>query len=596
MGNSTSEQSRPQRDPDILAAKLRHTQRLLRRQRARFEAAVENMPHGVSIFDARGHLVACNQIYLDIYGLDRSIARPGTTFRRILEARVAANTHAGDDPETYVGERVGLIGTTEALTSIVTLNTGRVVQVSHLPVADGGWVATHQDVTELRKAQLELKRLAYHDPLTGAANRNLFQSSLGAAFESGTEFALLCIDLDGFKSVNDSLGHAMGDELLRVAVERLRAVAPSGLVARMGGDEFSVLLLEADTEKALGMAEAIIERLDEPFVATDGQSARISASLGLALAPRDGTDIDMLLAAADRALYAAKRRGKGSAYLFEPELDQAARDRQSLEQDLRQALERGEFELAFQPILDLGTQRFCGFEALLRWRHPARGMVSPAVFIPVAEEIGLISSIGEWVMREAFDAASRWPPEYRIAVNVSTEQFRRGNIIALLIHALASSGLEARRVEIEITESLLMDNHERNLEVLRQMHQLGVRVAMDDFGTGYSALSYLLAFPFDKIKIDGSFVRALDGVGAAHAIVHAVADIGKRLGLTVTAEGVETPQQLRNVHALGYGEAQGYLLSRPMNRQAVEAMLGIEPDSDASIAGDPEVGPMRQAG
>lgn len=595
MGKSSADQEKPQRAPDTLAAKLRHTQRLLRRQTARFEAAVENMPHGVSIFDARGRLVACNQIYLDIYRLDRNIARPGVTFRRILEARVAANTHAGSDPESYVRERVDLVGKTDALTSILTLNTGRVVQVSHLPVADGGWVATHQDITELHAAQVELKRLAYHDPLTGAANRNLFQSTLDEAFESGSEFALLCIDLDGFKSVNDSLGHSMGDELLRVAVERLRAVAPAGLVARMGGDEFSVLLTGADAEVALAAADSIIDRLDEPFVSVDGKSARISASVGIALAPRDGSDIDTLLAAADRALYAAKRRGKGSAYLFEAELDEAARDRQLLEQDLRQALERGEFELAFQPILDLAHQRFCGFEALLRWRHPERGMVSPAIFIPVAEEIGLISSIGEWVMREAFDAAAHWPADYRIAVNVSTEQFRRGNIIALLIHALASSGLEARRVEIEITESLLMDNHERNLEVLRQMHQLGVRVAMDDFGTGYSALSYLLAFPFDKIKIDGSFVRALDGVGAAHAIVHAVADIGKRLGLTVTAEGVETPEQLRNVHALGYGEAQGFLLSRPMSRQAVEAMLGIEAETDLPTP-DFDADPMRQTG
>jgi diguanylate cyclase (GGDEF)-like protein len=566
----------PRRDPEVLGAKLRRTQRLLRRQSARFTAALENMPHGFSMFDARAHLVACNQTYLDIYRLDRATARPGTSFQRILEARVAANTHAGDDAASYVSERIVLQSATEPQRGTVRLNSGRVVLVAHIPIADGGWVSTHQDITEFDQAQKELKRLAYHDPLTGAANRHLFQETVQAALESHAAFAVLCLDLDGFKAVNDTLGHSGGDRLLCEAVERLHGLVPTGLVARMGGDEFAVFLPEADDGAALALAGHIIEGFGQPFLTAEGEPMRVAASLGIALAPAHGEDIDTLLAAADRALYTAKRAGKGSVQLFVRSLDQEAREREQLENDLRQALELGQFELDYQPILDLTRQCFCGFEALLRWRHPTRGLISPAVFIPIAEETGLIGPIGEWVIREAFETAARWPEAYRVAVNVSTEQFRPGNLVGMLIHALAITGLEASRVEIEITESLLLEEHETNLETLRQMHRLGLRIAMDDFGTGYSSLSYLLAFPFDKIKIDGSFIRGLDGMGAAHAIVHAVADIGRRLGLTVTAEGVETPEQLRNVHALGYGEAQGYLLARPMSRAAVDALLGLD--------------------
>ncbi|HEY0854751.1 MAG TPA: EAL domain-containing protein [Devosia sp.] len=574
----------------VQTAKLRRSKRALRRQTERFTAAIENMAHGFSMYDPRGRLIACNQMFLDIYKLPKSCARPGTSFLRILEARVAANTHIGNDPDDYISKRLGLIGRMDALTETSQLNSGVVIAVTHQPMPDGGWVSMHKDITELHSVQQEMRRLAYHDALTGVANRNLFQQTVGRAFEAGDPFAVLFVDLDGFKRVNDTFGHSSGDRLLGNMARRLKAAASPELVARRGGDEFAVFVRGGDPERAASVARAIQESFDEPF-SINGQPVSLAASIGVALAPRDGDSMDRLLTSADLALYAAKNDRRGTTRFFEVAFDHAVRDKQQLEGDLRKALEMGEFELHYQPILNLRTQNFSGFEALLRWRHPTRGMVSPGDFIPVAEEIGLIAQIGEWVIREAFAEAARWPKDYRIAVNVSSSQFRRGNLVGVIMNALAATGLAHERVEIEITESLFLENDETNLEILRQLHGLGLRIAMDDFGTGYSALSYLLAFPFDKIKIDGSFVRALDNAGAAHAIVRAVAEIGDRLGMTVTAEGIETAEQLRNVHALGYTEAQGFLISRPMSQPAVEKLLAREYDRMPEAPLD-----MRQAG
>lgn len=558
-------------------AKLKRSQISLRRQNARFTAAIENMAHGLSMYDRRGRLVCCNQMFLQIYRLPKSCGRPGTSFREILEARVAANTHVGADPQRYVDSRLELIGQDRPVAVTNRINNGRFIAITHEPMRDGGWVSTHKDITELHIAQQELKHLAYHDALTGIANRNLFHGTIERIIGTGEPFALLCVDLDGFKTVNDTFGHSSGDRLLRDVAQRLSKAAAPALVARMGGDEFCILVEKADHDLAGSIADAVQERFGDPFTVND-QPVRLAASIGAALAPRDGTTLDALLTAADLALYAAKGEGRGTTRFFEPALDNAARDRQQMEFELRHALERGEFELHYQPIFNFQSQAFTGFEALVRWRHPKRGMVSPGAFIPVAEETGLIVPIGDWVIREAFMEAARWPSHYRIAVNVSPSQFRRGNLVNVIVDALAESGIARDRVEIEITESLFLENSQANLETLRQLHDLGLKVAMDDFGTGYSALSYLLAFPFDKIKIDGAFVRALDDAGAAHAIVGAVAEIGNRLGMTITAEGIETAEQLRNVHALGYTEAQGFLISRPMTRQDVERLFVAELD------------------
>ncbi len=311
----------------------------------------------------------------------------------------------------------------------------------------------------------------------------------------------------------------------------------------------------------------------------DGQRVDIGFSVGVAVAPGDGATTDALLKNADLALYAAKSDRRGSYRFFEPAMDKALRDRRRLERDLALALERGEFELYYQPILNLKRQAFSGFEALLRWHHAEDGMISPAKFIPVAEETGLIVPIGEWVLREAIAEAATWPRDLRVAINVSSVQFQRGNVVPTIMNALGSARIAPERVEIEITESVFFENSAPNLDALRQLHALGLKIALDDFGTGFSALSYLLSYPFDKIKIDGSFVRALDTAGGAHAIVQAIAEIGHRMGITTTAEGVETAEQLRNVYAAGYTEAQGYLIARPMPAEQVRRMLGDRDDA-----------------
>jgi predicted signal transduction protein with EAL and GGDEF domain len=315
-----------------------------------------------------------------------------------------------------------------------------------------------------------------------------------------------------------------------------------------------------------------------PFV-VDGQEADIAFSVGVAVAPGDGVTPDDLLKNADLALYAAKAERRGSYRFFEPAMDKALRDRRRLERDLALALERGEFEIHYQPILNLRRQAFSGFEALLRWRHAEDGLISPARFIPVAEETGLIVPIGEWVLREAIAEAATWPRGLRVAINVSSVQFQRGNVVATIMNALGSGGLSPERVEIEITESVFFENSASNLDALRQLHALGLKIALDDFGTGFSALSYLLSYPFDKIKIDGAFVRAIDNAAGAQTIVRAIAEIGHGMGIVTTAEGVETAAQLRNVHAAGYTEAQGYLIARPMVAEAVHKLLEGENDA-----------------
>jgi diguanylate cyclase (GGDEF)-like protein len=548
----------------------------------RLRAIADNLGNGLSLYDRHARLVVCNQQFLDIYRLPPSLGKTGTSFRRILEARVVGNTHVGDDGVQYVADRMGAVREQRPLGGIHRLNSGQVISMTHQPMADGGWVSTHRDVTELFNMQAELTHLAYHDPLTGLPNRTLFYQRIGRAFDSIVEtdgFAVLCLDLDGFKPINDMLGHATGDALLRQFAARLgKALGPRDTVARMGGDEFAILHIGGDEESALDLAHKLAELCQQPFD-FDGEVVSVAVGIGIAHAPADGINIDALLHSADLALYSAKRGGRGGIRAYAPDLDHAAADRRRLEAELRRAIESGEFELHYQPILDMRAGSFSGFEALIRWRHPERGLVSPGEFIPVAEDCGLIVMIGEWALREAFAEAARWPADLRVAVNVSSIQLRRGNLVATVMNALASSGLAPGRAEIEITESVFLEQSEQSLEALRQLRALGVRIALDDFGTGFSALSYLLAFPFDKLKIDGSFVRALEGSDGAATIVSAVADIGARLGMSTTAEGIETADQLRAVHAAGYAEAQGYLISRPMTRDAIRVMLNAQFDT-----------------
>ena len=428
-----------------------------------------------------------------------------------------------------------------------------------------------------QKLEAQLTHMAHHDGLTALPNRVLFRQEMErelARARGGEAVAVLCIDLDHFKRVNDTLGHAAGDALLQGAAERLRAcVRETDIVARLGGDEFAIVQVQAEQPRAATvLAERLIADLSRPFD-IDGHQVVVGASVGIALAPSDGTDADQLMKSADMALYRAKADGRGVLRYFESEMDAKMQARRALELDLRKALVEHEFELFYQPIVDLQSNRVSGFEALLRWNHPTQGLISPADFIPIAEDMGLITPLGEWVLRQACREAAGWPERVKVAVNLSPAQFKSKALALVVTTALADSGLAPDRLELEITESVLLQDNDTVRGVLHQLRQLGVRISMDDFGTGYSSLSYLRSFPFDKIKIDQSFVRDMGQHDDSIAIVRAVAGLGRNLGMSTTAEGVETNEQLGRLREEGCTEVQGYLFSRPLPASEVPRLL-----------------------
>ncbi|MGU3659997.1 MULTISPECIES: EAL domain-containing protein [unclassified Methylobacterium] len=443
------------------------------------------------------------------------------------------------------------------------------VQVELHPLATGGWVVSLEDVSTRKAVEARADAMARRDPLTGLPNRLLLRERLAEALarlaRTGECCALLLIDLDRFKPVNDTLGHPIGDALLETVADRLRStVRPTDTVARIGGDEF--VILQAGIRDAAGtqaLARRVVDLIGRTYM-VEGHLLTIGASVGVALAPEDGTDADRLLKNADLALYRAKLDGRGTYRFFEPEMDARMQARRKLELDLRQALARREFQLHFQPQLQLASGTLIGCEALIRWRHPERGLVSPLDFIPLAEEIGLIVPIGEWVVRQACRDAMTWPEHMSVAVNVSPAQFKSDRLVETIISALAGSGLPARRLEVEITEGVLLQENDRTLQTLHRLRELGVRVSMDDFGTGYSSLSYLRSFPFDKIKIDRSFVKDLTSKPDGEAIIRAIAGLGKSLGMTTVAEGVETAEQMQRIRLEGCTDVQGYLISKPV--------------------------------
>jgi diguanylate cyclase (GGDEF)-like protein len=447
-----------------------------------------------------------------------------------------------------------------------------------------------------RRGVAQIARLAHYDPLTDLPNRVLFQKSLTEALarrsRKGDQLAVHFIDLDRFKTVNDTLGHPLGDALLREAAERLRRCVREGdTVARLGGDEFAVVQTGlSDMDGATRLAARIVTAMAAPFDLA-GHQVVIGASVGVSAAPSDGEDVDELLKKADMALYRAKGDGRGAFHFFERAMDEQLQARRALELDLRRALQDGEFELFYQPLYHLGDERVTGCEALLRWNHPERGMVSPADFIPLAEEIGLIVPLGDWVLRTACAEAARWPDHVRLAVNLSPAQFRDRSLVATVVSALATSGLPAQRLELEITESVLLQDSAANMTMLHDLKALGVRISMDDFGTGYSSLSYLRSFPFDKIKIDQTFVRDILHDSDALAIIKAVLDLGASMGVTTTAEGVETQAQLDALRGQGCAEIQGYFISRPAPAGDIARMLGVEAvrsaPSVSPLSGDP---------
>ena len=423
------------------------------------------------------------------------------------------------------------------------------------------------DLTDQKRAQAKITQLAHYDSLTGLGNRSLFsiemEKALSRAQRTDRNVALFCLDLDRFKSVNDSYGHVMGDKLLIEVAERLRyCVRKSDHISRMGGDEFTIIQEIAHISDAQVLATRVVESLKTPFIIDDIR-LDIGVSIGIAIAPTDGLDSLNLLSRADLAMYRVKNDGRNNYCFYQPDMESHIQERLHMEQDLKLALNEGQFELYFQPQLSLASQTIEAFEALIRWHHPSRGMVSPAEFIPMAEDLGLIGSIGEWVLYTACQTATTWPSCYNIAVNISPIQFKNGQLVELVTKILKDTGLAAHRLELEITESVILEGAQKNLNTLNELSHLGVKIAMDDFGTGYSSLSYLRTFKFDRIKIDRSFVRDLPQDQSAMSIIKAITDMAQTLGVRITAEGVETKEQLQALQTLNCDEIQGFYIGRP---------------------------------
>ena len=543
-----------------------HAHEELAEQHRRFDAALNNMSQGLCMMDSEFRIIVCNRRYIDMYGMSPQIVRPGVSMREITEHSCALGNHPGTTAQelydNYIAKIMG-----GAKTVYRHLGDGRTLELNHSPMAQGGWVITYEDITERHKAEVRVAHMAQHDALTDLPNRAVFREHMTEGLEQvgaqGAAMAVLCLDLDNFKTVNDRLGHAIGDQLLCWVADRLReCVGPGDTVARLGGDEFAVLQFGPQPQSAEQLARRLVEIVSRPPT-FNNQLVHSGISIGVAIAPRDGRDAAHLMKAADLALYQAKANGRNGYEFFRAEMEQHARLRHLVEVDLRGALEAGEFHLAYQPQLRVDTGELAGFEALLRWTSATRGPVSPAEFIPIAEETGVIVPLGEWVLRTACAAAAKWPDAVKIAVNLSPMQFRARGLATMVTSALAATGLAPHRLELEVTESALLEDDAATIATLHQLRALGIRVSMDDFGVGYSSLSYLRKFPFDKIKIDRSFVGTLGESSESKAIVRTIAYLGQNLGIETTAEGIETAEQLDLVRQAGCTEAQGFFFSRP---------------------------------
>jgi diguanylate cyclase (GGDEF)-like protein len=571
---------------DITELKQREEE--LRLQNVKLDAALQNMSQGLVMFDADRKLVFCNRQYADLYRLPPELMMPGVPQAEILERRTASGIIPKSNALEYLKDRATKTGARVESDSLVELSDGRTLSVVIRPVSNGGWVSTHEDITERRRAEAQIAHMAQHDALTDLPNRVLLRERLEAALlrvQQGERLAVLYLDLDHFKNINDTLGHSIGDELLKTMASRVRACTKAtDTLARLGGDEFAVIQTDLDQPRdAAALARRIRDAVTNPFE-FDGHRMLVDVSIGISVAPDDGIDADQLLKNADMALYGAKADGRGTHRFFEPDMDARMKARRALELDLRKAITNGEFELYYQPLVNLANDQVTACEALLRWHHPDRGIVSPVQFIPIAEETGLIGQLGEWVLKTACADAATWPGDIVVSVNVSPAQFKNQSLPLTVVGALASSGLSARRLEIEITETVLMQHNEGTLAVLHQLRELGVRIAMDDFGTGYSSLSSLRSFPFDKIKIDRSFIHELSEQEESVAIVRALISLATSLNMTTTAEGVETQSQLEKVRALGCTEMQGYLHSRPMPLRDLSGLLSARPERTGSAA------------
>ena len=551
-------------------------------QANRFDIALNNMSHGLCMFDQEDRLRVWNARFIELLKLQEAPIKVGTTIRELVRYSIRAGNHSGRGIRSIVYELTRGLRQDHHGQVFVSLDGERTLALSRRLMADGGSVVILEDVTERKAAQERIAHLARYDELTGLPNRNHFRERINEMLEivrkRGNQIALHLIDIDRFKSVNDTLGHPIGDKLLKEVSRRLGSIVRTGdMIARFGGDEFVILQSTPSRRQDSGrLARRLVKALAVPFD-VDGHRIDIGASIGIAVAPQDGVDADELIKNADMALYAAKGNGGGEHRFFASEMEERAQARRVLELDLRDALARDELQVYYQPLVDLQTGRITTCEALLRWQHPERGYISPAEFVPIAEETGLIISIGEWVLQRACRDAVNWPKDTKVAVNMSPVQFRDRSLGARVVSALAKSGLPAQNLDLEITERVLMEESDNTLYTMEQLKVLGVRISLDDFGTGYSSLNYLRKYPFHKIKIDRSFIADLGRDNDAPSIVRAVASLGNSLNMIVVAEGIENEEQLKQVREEGCHEGQGFLFSRAVPADVILEKLQTPP-------------------
>ncbi len=572
------------RTPDtaVDAQKLMEHTRHLARLNSWFEVALNNMARGLSMFDADRNLIVCNSLYREFYELPEELTVPGTPFSKILAFHTAKEGTANSVEELrrqqhWIEQHAQELQHGKTFTHTQYLKNGRIILVTNQPLTDGGWVDIQEDVTEKTLAHERIEWLARHCPLTEIANRFHLRERLEEELlnmKPNARLAVHLVDLDYFKRVNDTLGHAAGDAVLKAVAKRVRSTLRDGdFVGRLGGDEFAIIQTDiSGPEQASSLAQRLVKILNAPYRVL-GSDAGIGASIGIAITPDHGADADTLLRRADTALYRVKSCGRGSTCVYKPEDEKLAHERVELQADLAKALMRRELSLHYQPIVDVKLGTVTGCEALMRWNHPKLGMVPPSTFIPIAERSGLIQAMGDWALNQACKDAAGWRSDLKVAVNFSAVQFEHGDLPHLVRIALDKSGLDAARLEIEITESALLRYETRTLDALESLRALGVRLVLDDFGTGFASLNYLRNFTFDKIKIDRSFVSDMAARRDCIAIVGAVTGLARTLGIGPVAEGIEGLEQVKGVAATGCQEMQGFYFSKPVPAGEVEAAV-----------------------
>jgi diguanylate cyclase (GGDEF)-like protein len=562
---------------------LQHKQQL-EQLNSWFEIALDNMARGLSMFDAQQRLIVCNKIYRQIYRLPDDLAQPGTPLADIVRFHVKRET-GSERPEDIAKQRkwidhhVAELARGKTFSYAQQLKDGRTILVTNQPLANGGWVDLQEDITEKQRAERKISWLARHDALTEIANRFHFREQLENALEDlrrNHGFAIHWLDLDKFKDVNDTFGHPVGDMLLKSVARRLReTVRRPDVIGRLGGDEFAILQRHAHRKgDAERLATRILRAVSEPHHVA-GHTLQVDASIGVAHAPEHGHTVDELLKNVDVALYKAKSHGGKCFACFEPGEDEKIKERHQLETDLKFALAKHELVLHYQPIINIKSNEVTSFEALMRWHHPQQGLISPCDFIPIAEKTGLIVQMGEWALQKACADAATWPEPIKVTVNLSPVQFEHGDLVAATLRALHQSGIAADRLELEITENVLLCDAPQTHAILQALHKIGVRIALDDFGTAFASLSYLQRFPFDKIKIDRSFVREIPDRADCLAIIQAVATLARNLCMDTVAEGIETCEHLTTVSGAGCDEVQGFYFSRPVPANEVEEVLAL---------------------